>query len=154
MGGNTATSTFGWTPMAIIAAGETIDRCLWAVNFSATFATTAGFPPGSSFTKAGLIMSVPGSTDLPTPISQPDADWIDLVTCPWRGNIAISTGVDWLCFAGIGAPDKEAKAKRTNHSSPDAQLYVSWETWAAFDIQPGFKFSATTSTDAYVLAHP
>lgn len=145
-----ADTDFGWFGGPIIASGETITRTLWAGAFSATYNSSAGFPPSAALLKCGLLLDVPGAASLDTPISQPESDWIDLVTLRWGGNISISTAVDWLCLAGFGGPDKDSKAQRRNTAGQPLQLYFSYESLFAHNTLSGFQFAASMSMDVLV----
>ena len=149
--GSTALSTFDYLPMVVIGNGQTINRTFWSWSACLSASTSEGIPTGSSITRVGLITRPPGSTDIPRPITDAGADWMDLMTCRWTGNIATSTNVDWLLQAGFGGPDKVARAQRLAVSSEGLQLYVSWETWVAADAVGPFAFVANASTDCYVL---
>ena len=153
MGADGAFGTTGFHALGEIGPGETIVRTLWAWTGVETVSTTGGFVPGSALTKVGLILRPPGAVTMVNPIDDPTEDWMDIVTCPWRGNITTSTNIDYLCLAGFGPPDKQALAQRFNASGSDfLQLYISWQTWFGVDTDiANFAFAATSSADAYVL---
>lgn len=155
MGQNTAADFKGFTPMGELGPGETVVRTLWAFNCANTLSSSGSSPAGSAFVKAGLILRPPGAVTLVNPIDDPTEDWMDIMTCPWRGNIATSTNIDYQQYAGFGGPDREALAQRNNASgTDDLQLYVSWQSWFGQDTDGGFNFFTTTSVDAYVLEAP
>lgn len=152
MGQNFAPDYKGFTAMGEVAPAETVVRTFWAFNCATTLPSTTSFPPGSAFVKVGLILRPPGAVTMVNPIDDPNEDWMDVMTCPWRGNIATSVNIDYQCFAGFGGPDKQARAQRFNASGTDyLQLYISWMSWFGQDTDNSFVFYTTTSADAYIL---
>ncbi len=146
-------NNFGGFELTSLLPGQTLTRCLWMWHSTGAGSTVSGFPPGSAIVKVGLIVDVPGipEASMPTPISQEVESWIDIVTLGWHGNIATSTNVDWLWFATIGPPEKEAKAQRKNTTGGLLSLYLTWESLFASDTDPAFTFTGTASCDAFVL---
>lgn len=154
-----ASSTAGYSDfleLSVVGLAETVNRTLWSWNASFTVSSTGAFPPGGSITRVGLWMGASGlpKASIPFPVSQPGAEWMDLMSCPWRGNIATSTNIDYLGFAGFGGPDRETKAMRKQVGATANSLYVVWEPVFAFDVGVDYKFVATASTDAFVLNAP
>jgi len=146
----------GYLEMATFIPGQTVDRTLWAWNASFTLAETSAFPPGGSLVRVGLWAgpSLAEPPVVPLPVSVPDAEWMDMMTCPWRGGIATSVDIDYLGFIGFGAPDRESKARRRNDTEDVMSLYVCWESVFAQDVGEAYAFYPTAAVDAYVLNPP
>lgn len=154
MGQNTSYNYKGFMGMCTIAPNETLAGTRWAFNCTATLASTSTFTPGSALVKAALWIGPPGLVDVPNVIDDPTFDFVDVMTCPWRGELATSVDIDYLCFAGFGGPDRESKSQRVNRTGEFVQLYITWQSWFGFDSDDTFTFATTGSTDAYVLDAP
>lgn len=146
-------NNFGGFELTSLLPGQTLTRSLWMWHSTGSGSSVSGFPPGSAIVKVGLIIDVPGipEASMPTPIAQEVEDWIDIVTLGWHGNIATSTNVDWLWFATIGPPEKQARAQRKNNTGSLQSLYLTWESAFGVDTDPAFTFLGTASCDSLVL---
>ena len=151
---STAFGYSGQISCSVVGLGATVDRTFWSWNASFTVASTGAFPPGGSLVRVGLIMLPVTTTVFPSPVVDLSADWMDIMTLPWRGEIATSVDVDYLGFAGFGGPDKQARARRVNRSAEINALYVCWDSLFAQDVGDAYAFVATASTDAWVLDPP
>jgi hypothetical protein len=88
---------------------------------------------------------------MPLPITDGTADWVDIVTVGFHGSIAESTNVDWLWFATIGPPEKEAKAQRKNTTGGLQSVYLTWEANFGPSTDPAFTFAGAASCDSIIL---
>lgn len=154
LGYSTAAAYKGQISCAVVGLGATVDRTFWTWNASFTIPSTGAFPPGGSIVRVGLIMLPVTTTVFPSPVSDLGADWMDMMTLPWRGEIATSVDIDYLGFAGFGGPDKESRVRRINTSTHVNALYVCWDSFFAQDVGDAYAFVATATTDAYVLDAP
>lgn len=154
VGYSTAYGYSGQISCSVVGLGQTVDRTFWTWNASFTLAETGAFPPGGSVVRAGLILLPVTTTVFPSPVTDLDADWMDIMTMPWRGEIATSVDIDYLGFAGFGAPDKQARAKRKQTGPDISALYVCWDSLFAQDVGDAYAFVATATTDAWVLDAP
>jgi hypothetical protein len=143
---------YGSKEMSGLSNGSTILRTLWSINLWGTWGSVDQYPPGSSIARAGIIVAAAGlaPADTPTPISQAEDDWLDLVTLVPLGQIATSTNVDWQ-YNWMTLEDRNAKAQRLNDTGSDQSLYLSWEFTVAPDAISGFAMLGWSgATDAYV----
>jgi hypothetical protein len=145
---------YGWLNLGGIEPGETLIRTRWNLVLWTTYGDQATYPAGSSITKAGIIFQPVGTVDVDTPISQPESDWIDLRTMPWRVSLALSTEAAWHLAADAGTPDPDAKAMRKNDTEDTLSLYVSWETMLASDTVSGFFYRGAATADMLVALAP
>lgn len=143
---------WGRTPLVAIAPGETVLRTHW--SFSAYNVLQDNNQPwGNGVTKFGLVLWDAGaSSGIPTPISQPDADWIDLQTAQWVADqveVRSLSETDWIFRANSRPPDIDSKAMRKNEQGIDLAVWLSWETQFGDSTNPNFAF--VTSGAASVL---
>jgi len=151
---NTDFSFFGSTPGAVLEPGETEVRTRWFMQAWSVWGDLDNYPPATTLLRAGIIMQPAGIEFPDSPISQADSDWIDLVSMPWRSQIATSTGVDWLILADTGLPDRDAKAMRTNATETDQAIWLSWELLITTDLMEGFGFNVSGAMDCLVALAP
>lgn len=145
---------YGSVEMLSFSPDSTLNRSIWSINLWGTWGNVAQYPPGSSICRAGIIVAESGldPSATPTPISQPTAPWVDLVTLVPVGQIAISTLVDWQ-YNWVTPVDRIAKAMRRNDTSGDVAVYLSWEFSVASDALSGFAMLGWSgAVDAYILS--
>lgn len=143
---------YGAVEMIPLDPGATILRTLWSINLWGTWGSVNQYPPGSSLCRAGIIIADPGLplALIPTPISQADEEWMDLVTLIPVGQISTSTNVDWQ-YNWATPVDRNAKAQRKNETISGQSLYVSWEFEVASDALSGFGVLGWSSAaDSYL----
>lgn len=143
---------YGSAEMTSIDPGLTILRTLWSINLWGTWGSVDQYPPGSSIARAGILVAQAGldPSATPTPISQPDLPWLDLVTLIPVGQIATSTNVDWQ-YNWATEEDRNAKSQRKNVTAGPESLYLSWEFSVAADAISGFGMLGWSgATDSYI----
>jgi len=146
----TTQSYYGWTLLAGVLPGETLLRTVWNLVLWGTYGDEAIYPPGSSITKAGIILQPGGTVEPATPISQPNDDWIDLRTMVWRPQLVLDVSANWHIVADAGTPDPDARAMRKNDGTVIQELYVCWETLLASDTISGFGYWGAATADCLV----
>lgn len=111
-------------------------------------------PYGNAVTKFGLVLWDAGaSSGIPTPISQPDADWMDLQTASWRfrqitGSSA--AGFSVIFEANSGPPDIDSKSMRKNEQGISLAVWLSWETQFGDATNPDFAFAVSGAASVLV----
>lgn len=148
-------SYFGHTVMYTPGAGETVLRVHWA--FSARgLMNTGAWAPGSSTTLVGLVWDTAVGSATPTPISQPEADWLDLNQEMWDTQFVIPTTGDPFCeFHTRGHRDFDTKSMRKQVTEgPAFNLHLSWETALASDTASGFGYGASASWSILIGTPP
>lgn len=112
-----------------IAPGETLLRTWWNLEIYDLGVGENTYPPGGSILKTGLLYDVAnlGLNDTPTPVSNPDAEWLSLSVCnPRIVQLSRATNVAWQINWGF-AQDISAKSMRKNSTGVTMATYVSWE---------------------------
>ena len=135
---------FGHTVMYTPGAGETLLRAHW--NFTMRgLMNTGAWAPGSSTTRIGLVWDTGTGGDTPTPISQPDADWLDLQLATWESQLVLSGTGDFFCeFHTRTGKDFDTKSMRKQVTvGPAYNLSLSWETATATDTVPFFGYGVS-----------
>ena len=142
---------FGSWQMITIADGETLLRSYWNIGLIMTLTNPGQYPPGGSILRVGLgyFDFGLGALDTPTPITNGDADWLDIETIHPR--VVLASSVDNIWQLNWDFPkDESVKSQRKNTSGDDKALYVAWE-FQLFDEVSGFTIPWwTSSTDAYI----
>lgn len=144
--------TFDAFELTTLVPGETVTRTIMGWNANVVAASSTGSPSSSMITKIGLILWTPSTppSSLPTPISQPNADWLSLTTVPWRSSLAESTNIVWSCNASIGPEGINSQGQRRVPPGPDLSLYISWESLFAHDTDPAFVYAPVGTVDALI----
>lgn len=112
-----------------ILDGETLLRSWWNLEIFELEAPENSYPPGGSICKAGLVYAEAalGLNETPTPVSNPDAEWLSLSVCnPRIVQLSRATNVAWQINWGF-AQDISAKSMRKNQTGGSMAVYVSWE---------------------------
>lgn len=144
-------SYFGHAVMYTPGASETILRVHWSW-YAHNFFNSDLWPPGTSCTKVGLVWDVGTGPDTPTPISQPDADWMALHTAVWDSQfIRISTINQWELHSRGPVQGFDTKSMRKQVSvGPAFNLSMSWETLRTSDQPADFTYAAMGSYSVLV----
>lgn len=111
-----------------VNVNQTVLKSYWNIGIYGTWGDVAGYPPGSSILRAGLLMAeneLP-LQDTPTPISNPEADWLDIETINPYVVYGVSNANNWNVRWGFRF-DQQVKAMRRNRGPELQGLYVSWE---------------------------
>lgn len=145
-------NSFDAFELTTLTPGETVVRTIMGWNANVVAASSTGSPSSAAITKVGLILFTPSTppSGLPTPISQPNADWISLATVPWRSSLAESTNIVWSCNASIDAHGENSQGQRHVPAGPNLSLYISWESLFAVDTNPAFVFAPVGTVDALI----
>lgn len=148
---NTATPDKGDVSMITLAPGQSIVHCFWSIDIWGTWGSINQFPPGSSITRAGLIVNDVLAAPL-YPITNRNSSWMDLVTLHPHGQIAISSQVDWHYQWDTGLSDREVRVHRKNTgSSGTLGVWINWQTQVAADALAGYDIAGWSCTlDAYI----
>ena len=112
-----------------ILDGETLLRSWWNLEIFDLSAGVNVYPPGGSILKTGLVYAEAalGLNDTPTPVSNPEAEWLSLSVCnPRIVQFSRATNVAWQINWGF-AQDISAKSMRKNQTGGSMAVYVSWE---------------------------
>ena len=148
----TSFDSFGGFEMITLVPGETVLRTIMGWNANVVAASSTGSPASSMITKVGLILftvSTPPA-GLPTPISQPNADWISLATLPWTSYVAESTNIVWSMNSNMGPNGVNSQGMRKVPPGPNLSLYMVWESLFATDTDPSFVFAPVITMDALI----
>lgn len=141
---------FGHVPSIAVEPGETVIRTFWSLSAWIVYGDTANYPAGTSLLRAGILFDTFVDPTFDTPVSQPDSEWMDLTSCPWHTQLAVSAEVDWLVTANTGYTDRDARAKRLNDTDVPYTVYVSWELATSSLQAVGFNFYVSGSCDMLV----
>lgn len=126
-----------------ILAGETLLRSWWNLEIFDLAAAVNQYPPGGSILKTGLVYAEAalGLDQTPTPVSNPDAEWLSLSVCnPRIVQFSRATNVAWQINWGF-AQDISAKSMRKNLTGASMAVYVSWEFALGADREPDWAVS-------------
>lgn len=145
--------SWGVSNSAGIEPGETVVRTLWSLQLWVSYGDTNTYPAGSSLVRAGIIFDKELDSADNTPVSQPNEAWMDLTTMPWRSQLAISAGVDWMIQADTGRTDRDSRVMRKNVDpvNPYA-VWLAWELLPAGNMATDFSFFASGTIDVLVAA--
>jgi hypothetical protein len=138
---------YGYVPQIALFDGQTVLRsCLVGV-----WTNPGQYPPGGSILRVGMAWATPTdiSSTLPTPITNSDADWMDIETIHPR--VVLASSVDNIWVLNWDFPkDESVKSQRKNESGDNMYLWVAWE-FALYGELSGFTIARwTSSVDAYV----
>ena len=142
---------FGSLEMISVSSGQTVLRSYWNLALIMTLTNPGQYPPGGSILRVGLGFFEDGLAPLstPTPISNADADWMDIETLHPRVVLASATDniwqLNWDFF-----PDQSVASQRKNDTASAMGLYLAWE-FSLHDEVSGFTIPWWTgSIDAYI----
>lgn len=148
----TAAETFDSVELTQLVAGETVRRSIMSFNANFVAASSVGSPASSAIIKCGLILWTPHTppNNLPTPVSQPNADWFSMCTMPWQTVLAESTNIVWNCNAHMPTEGINSQGQRKVPPGPDMSVYISWESLFAVDTFSTFKFTPVGGVDLLI----
>lgn len=142
---------FGSLEMIGVSSGQTVLRSYWNLALIQTLTNPGQYPPGGSICRVGLGYFEDGLAPLstPTPITNADADWMDIETLHPRVVLASATDniwqLNWDFF-----PDQSVASQRKNGTAGTMGLYLAWE-FSLHDEVSGFTIPWWTgSIDAYL----
>lgn len=143
---------FGSVPLIGLSPTQTLLRGWWNVSMYYLDADVDQYPPGSSLLRAGIVYAEEGLEPLetPTPISNPDADWIAITSInPYGVQLSRAVNVAWQINWGFPI-DLSIKSQRRNDTEDNMVLYAAWEM-ALEDEVSGFTMNGWwASMDALV----
>ncbi len=119
---------WGYQQLIGVNVNQTVLGAYWNINVFGTWGGINFFPPARSLMRAGLLWAEDGlpAGNTPTPISQPDADWMDIETIQPDVSYTTSTQNNWHVQWGFKF-DQRVKAQRRNRGPELMGLYVSFE---------------------------
>lgn len=123
-----------------VDVGETLLRSWWNLEIFDLAVEVNQYPPGGSILKTGLLYADANLAlnDTPTPVSNPDAEWLSLSVCnPRIIQFSRAVNVAWQINWGF-AQDISAKSMRKNLTAVNKALYVSWEFALGADRETGW----------------
>lgn len=135
---------------------QTVLRAYWNIQLYQLWGDQNFYPPGSSLCRAGLLYAENGLDPLatPTPISNPDADWMDIETISPEVSYTTSTINNWLVRWSFRF-DQSVKSQRRNDGPGLMGLYVAWEFLLGENrIDPFQILGWNSSIDALVTLPP
>lgn len=142
---------FGSLEMIAVADGQTVLRSYWNIALIMTLTNPGQYPPGGSILRVGLGYFADGlaALDTPTPITNADADWLDIETIHPR--VVLASSVDNIWQLNWDFPkDESVKSQRKNATGDTMGLYTAWE-FSLHDEVSGFTIPWwTASIDAYI----
>jgi len=142
---------FGSLEMIGVSDGQTVLRSYWNIGLIMTLTNPGQYPPGGSILRVGLGYFDDGlaALDTPTPITNADADWLDIETIHPR--VVLASSVDNIWQLNWDFPkDESVKSQRKNATGSGKGLYVAWE-FSLHDEVSGFTIPWwTASIDAYI----
>lgn len=138
----------GLWPMVTIQPGQTVLRSYWNIGLIGTYTNPGQFPPGGSYLRVGLSYNDP-AVETPLPISNADADWMDIETL--QASTVLASSVDNIWHLQWNFPkDESVKSQRKNTTAVDHVLQVSWE-FGTFEPMTNFSVPWWYATvDAYI----
>ena len=142
---------FGSVEMVVLSDQQTVLRSYWNLGLVGTWVNPGQYPPGGSMLRVGLGWFEDGLAplDTPTPITNADADWMDIETIHPRAAFTSATDLIYMLHWDF-PKDESVKSQRKNTSGGAMGLYVAWE-FALHDEIMGFTIPWwTSSVDAYV----
>jgi len=142
---------FGSLEMIAVADQQTVRRSYWNIGLIQTLTNPGQYPPGGSILRVGLGYFEDGLAPLstPTPITNADADWLDIETIHPR--VVLASSVDNIWQLNWDFPkDESVKSQRKNETGGTMGLYVCWE-FSLHDEVSGFTIPWwTASIDALI----
>lgn len=121
------TGYYGGDTLIVVDPGETVLRSWVFWSGWSLMAPANDFPPGGSLLRVGMAWVPFLDPGNPTPISQPDADWLWISSFRAREvNLSRATNVAWFLEYGTDT-DVSVKSMRRNRTDEPYALYLSWE---------------------------
>lgn len=151
----TTPSYFGHSLLVDPNVGQTIRRVHWSWQAHQVFVGSAGWPPGSGITQVGLVWTDQSGTNIPTPLSQPEADWIALETITWETILSRTTDVVWVINSRPPVASWDTKSMRKQvPTNPVWSLHMSWETEVASDSASPFTYAVAGAASVLLGTDP
>lgn len=150
---------YGYVQPMGVHAGQTVLRAYWNIMIWGLWAgEDLPFPPGTCLLRAGLLWAedglISGGGDVPTPVTNPEASWMDIETVAPRVNLQVSQAANWYIQWAF-PKDESVKAMRRAPDNEDMGLYVCWEFALAPDRLSGFEVQGyNCSVDALLTDVP
>lgn len=137
--------------MISVSSGQTVLKSYWNIGLVGTWVNPGQYPPGGSILRVGLGYFEDGLAPLstPTPITNADADWMDIETLYPDAQFTSATDLIYMLHWTF-KPDQAVASQRKNGTAGAMGLYVCWE-FTLHDEISGFTVPWwTSSIDAYV----
>lgn len=143
---------YGFVNMATLMPGQSVLHHFWSFTCWGVWGSLDSFPIGSAICRAGIVFADLPMASPPTPITNADADWIDLCTVVPVGQIATSTNVDWSYIWSTQPSDRESTVHRKNEILVGTKaVYLAWEFSLPGDQVSGFAVGGwNASYDGYI----
>lgn len=139
----TTPSYYGYSLLVDPDVGQTVRRVHWAWQAHQVFVGSSGWPPGSGITQVGLVWTDQTGSNIPTPLSQPEADWIALENVRWDTELSRTTDIVWEMHSTFPQTSWDTQSMRKQvPTNPVWSLYMSWETEVASDTASPFNYAA------------
>lgn len=142
---------YGYFAMVGVLPTQTVLRSYWNIGLHGTYVNPGQYPFGGSYLRVGMAWATPEdlSTNRPTPITNADADWMDIETL--YPSVVLASSVDNIWLLNWQFPkDESVKSQRKNDTSEDRFLWVAWEM-SLFEPSDGFSVTWWSCTvDAYL----
>lgn len=120
------TGYYGSQIMLTVDPGETLLKS-WVSWGGWTIRSGGDYPPGGSLLRVGLAWQPFLEPNNPTPVSQPDADWLWITSiAPSEVQLSRSVDVAWYLQYGTQT-DTPVKSMRRNRTDETYGLWLSWE---------------------------
>lgn len=144
------TGYYGGDILITVNPGETVLRSWVFWSGYTLMAPVNEFPPGGSLLRVGMAWVPFLGSGNPTPVSQPDADWMWISSFRAREvNLSRATNVAWYLEYGTDI-DISVKSQRKNQTDEPYALRVAWE-FALSGQATGFQLPFwNASVDAYI----
>jgi hypothetical protein len=138
--------------MVTIEPGESILRVRWGLQL-VNVAVQAAWPAGNIVVKAGIVFddAAIAVDTAPTPITNPDADWLDMSFVPWDGQISRATNVAWMMFGTVRQREARERRDLSSTAVTDSSVYLSWEWLNGTPTGADPFFERTGTVDALIL---
>lgn len=134
---------------------ETVLRIHW--NWYAHGLTQTGlWAPGSSVTKVGIVWTTEDGPFIPLPLTNPDADWLDMQTASWSTQYIPSGSnffVEYHSVAGVPDFDTKSMRRQITEGVP-YKLAMCWESLTNNDTASEFKYGAVGTWSILLGSRP
>lgn len=152
---STSPNYFGHSLLVDPDPGQTIRRVHWSWQAHQVFVGTSGWPPGSGITQVGLVWTSEVGSNIPTPLSQPDADWIALETIVWDTILSRTTDIVWVLNSRPPVAGWDTQSMRKQDPAGSVySLHMSWETEVASDSASPFNYAAAGVASVLIGTDP
>jgi len=142
----TPTNFFGHILLFVPDPSHTIRRTYWSWRAHQIFQASS-WPPGSEVTRVALWWgsSTITPSEIPTPISQPNEDYVDIRTVVWDTQAFFSgNNLFWDVHSRPPVDEWSTQGQRKQtDNAPNLGLYVTWETSAATDTVSPFNYAVS-----------